>query len=212
MTVPGSNGTRIHVYNITHGFQQPTVKLDHSLGFCSLEAALKHKNSSSIQSFVPYVHSTESASLKSAGVGLELTAKAGSANSFEAAVKDIVSASIPLRVVLSHCFDIKSEGDPDNNLMQAALENDVAYLADLGVLHIILCDSLEKASQESLRESLEQAFYLDVVGEAMRERVGVRLKGTKRFELLKEALTIGVTKVDCIAEDLSQVLALARPT
>ena len=142
---------------------------------------------------------------------MELSAACGSAKALGNAVQAAQAARVPLRVVLERCFDVRAGSDPDKNALQAALEEDVSRLADLDVPAIILSDCLALATEESLRVAVEECFYMDVAGETVRERLGLRLSGPRKLELLAHALALSITRVDCAQADLSAFLQVLPP-
>jgi hypothetical protein len=209
ITVPGSSGVRLHAPPAPPG--TPAHPRVTSVTHASL--ALAARAASGAQApFGPYLAPADAARAAELGVGLELTASCGSARALEHAIRAAQALRVPLRVVLQRCFDARAGGDPDVNLNKAPLEADVALLADLDVQCIVMSDCLARATEEALREALEEAFYLDVAGETVRERLGVRLEGPERLSLLRSALGHGVTRVDCAAlADVEGVAGVLPP-
>jgi hypothetical protein len=196
ITVPGSSGVRLHA-RAAPAPPHPRVT---SVLCASLELAAAHQRlHASAQAFAPWGGGSDAAPAAAAQlrVGLQLSAACGAAAGLAPAVRAAQALSVPLRVVLLRCFEARPGGDPDANLQQRALEADVALLAaELDVAAIVLSDCAGAATDESLRCAVEEAFYLDVAGETVRERLGVRLAGPQRAALLQDALALGVLRVD----------------
>ena len=209
VTVPGSSGIRVHVSN--------WLAPGRPLGLTSLscataaQAALLRQQHTGLQTFVPFHQPADMKAAAEQGVGLELSAACGSAKALGDAVKAAQAARVPLRVVLEGCFDVRAGSDPDKNTLQAALEADVARLAELDVSTVILSDCRALATEEALRVAVEESFYMDVAGETVRERLGLRLSGPRRLELLAYALSLSITRVDCAQADLSSFLQVLPP-
>lgn len=217
MSVPGSRGVRLHV--ASEHLQHPSTPRAASVTYPTLALAVaspKH----SVQTFVlhPGYHAQSAhdsgaeflravASAEGGSLGVELRVRCGRAREELESIAKILQAKLALRVVLEHCFSTKEGGDPDNNLLRKSLETDVGALADLDVPVIAVSDCLARATEESLREAVEDAFYVDCAGETVRERLSLHLMGPGRAGLVKHALGFGVTRFDCAADGLE---ALAR--
>ena len=202
ITVPGSLGVRLHTYPASLPLH-PRVT---SATLPSVHAALQHPLPAGATLYGLYATPSDLA-LAGTAVGVELTAACGSASTLAPAIQAAQQQGVAVRVVLQRCFDTAAGGDPDENTQQAALEADLALLAaELDVPCISLADCLGKATEESLRCAVEEAFYMDVAGETVRERLAVRC----RAGLLSAALALGVTRVDA-APELVEAAAAALP-
>ena len=83
----------------------------------------------------------------------------------EAIVAAAARAGLRSRVVILDAFDTDAEGDLDVNTRQDTLEATIARMADAeGAATITLADTLGRANEETMREGVEAAFYLDVEG------------------------------------------------
>ena len=201
ITVPGSSGVRLHA----RATPAPPHARVTSVLCASLELAAAHQRlHARAAAFAPWDGAAAAAAAAAAAqlrVGLQLSAACGAAAGLAPAVRAAQALRVPLRVVLLRCFEARPGGDPDANVRQRALEADVALLAaELDVAAIVLSDCAGAATDESLRCAVEEAFYLDVAGETVRERLGVRLAGPRRAALLQDALALGVLRVDASQE------------
>ena len=211
ITVPGSSGVRLHA-PAAPALAAPHARVTSVLCATLEQAAAHQRLHASAQAFAPWRAAADVARAAELRVGLELSAACGAAGGLAPAVRAAQAQGVPLRVVLQRCFETRPGGDPDANLQQRALEADVALLAaELDVPAIVLSDCGGAATDEALRCAVEESFYLDVAGETVRERLGVRLAGgPQRAALLHDALALGVTRIDCgSAEGEAEVARLA---
>lgn len=89
----------------------------------------------------------------------------------KAVVKEASDVGLQVRAYVLNAFDGEDEEDNLNHVMAT---DAILNLADYGANLIIVSDCKEKAHEDSLRELLEEAFYMDVAGDTMLERVGLR--------------------------------------
>lgn len=107
-----------------------------------------------------------------------------------------VIAELPTRVCLRYAWERAAGAHPDANAVLREVEDAVGRAADAGADAVVLSDSGGVATEESLREAVEACFSLDVAGDALMERLGVRVRGAVA---LAHALAQGLTRVDCEA-------------
>jgi len=109
------------------------------------------------------------------------------------------AAEMPLRAVLRSAF-APDPDFPEDNALAEELGEAVVTLADAGsgmaCGAITLADCAGAASEESLRDALEAAMGADVRGEALVERLSLRLRAA---ELLPGALGLGITRFEAAA-------------
>lgn len=105
-----------------------------------------------------------------------------------------VAASLPTRVCLSHAWARPPGAHRDTNAALRAVEDAVGRVADAGAGAVVLCDDGGVGTEESVREALEACFNLDVAGDALLERLGVRMADAVGAGY---ALEHGVTRLDC---------------
>ena len=86
------------------------------------------------------------------------------------------------------------DDDDDENLHASLLGQTCTDMADAGCGVICFSDDLGHVTRESLRSAVEESFGLDIDGEAMMERLSVRLY--QRTNLIKRAIDLGVTRFD----------------
>uniref|UniRef100_A0A7S0R2L2 Hydroxymethylglutaryl-CoA lyase n=1 Tax=Pyramimonas obovata TaxID=1411642 RepID=A0A7S0R2L2_9CHLO len=86
-------------------------------------------------------------------------------------IKEASDVGLQVRAYVLNAFEGE---DGDDNLHHAAAHEAVLQLADQGADLIVLSDCRGLAHEDSLRELVEEAFYMDVVGDTMLERLGVR--------------------------------------
>jgi hypothetical protein len=101
-----------------------------------------------------------------------------------AAIKSLTDAKLRARVEISNAWSLDSN----------SLEDVVARLADAGAHSITLIDDdAEGADEDSIREAVERAFNLDVAGDPLMERLGVR---SRHKHSIEAALDAGITRCD----------------
>ena len=74
----------------------------------------------------------------------------------------------------------------------AIVQDVVVGLADADTSTIILSDASQQADVDAFREVIEAALWVDVVGESMLERLGLRVP----LPLCVEAIKLGITRFD----------------
>jgi len=89
----------------------------------------------------------------------------------KAVVKEASDVGLQVRAYVLNAFDGEDE---DDNMNHAMATDAILNLADYGANLIVISDCKAKAHEDSLRELLEEAFYMDVAGDTMLERLGLR--------------------------------------
>eukprot|EP00241_Pyramimonas_parkeae_P010510 CAMPEP_0114253672 /NCGR_PEP_ID=MMETSP0058-20121206/16520_1 /TAXON_ID=36894 /ORGANISM="Pyramimonas parkeae, CCMP726" /LENGTH=260 /DNA_ID=CAMNT_0001367739 /DNA_START=119 /DNA_END=901 /DNA_ORIENTATION=- len=96
---------------------------------------------------------------------------------------------IQVRANITHAFD-GSDGVENKNLPK--VQEAIMALADSGAYTIVVADTLGMATEDTMREAVDEAFYLDVVGDTMLERLGVRAAGP----VCQVAVRLGIQHYD----------------
>ncbi|KAK3265685.1 hypothetical protein CYMTET_25652 [Cymbomonas tetramitiformis] len=125
-------------------------------------------------------------------VAVEVTCEANIRERLQVARQLVTTASslgMDVRAYILNAFDGEAE---DENLQFAYAQEALISFADSGANVIVLSDTLNKAHEESIRELVEEAFYIDVPGETMLERLGL----SASLEHCETAVRLGVQHFD----------------
>eukprot|EP00798_Chlamydomonas_sp_ICE-L_P013974 gene13974-19917_t len=123
----------------------------------------------------------------------------------KAVVREAVDAGLQVRAYVLNAFE---GGEDEDNLNLPMAQEAVMSMADFGAELIILSDCRGKAHEDSLRELVEEAFYLDVVGDTMLERLGV----SASLEICRLSARLGVQHFDaCLGVGAAGRVATAIP-
>ena len=216
MTAPGSAGLRLHwVCGVPHSslpLLLPPTPLPPSLGPASCQLSIEVPSLRALRElpvglpagtvvFVAVTNAEDLAALAaaaSAGPPMRpLAAALYTTPAGVAAALPLVAAAqdmrLPLRCALRGAFAVAPGGDADVNTALPAVEAAVGKLADGGCPVIALLDEAALATEESLRETCEVLFALDTAGDALLERLALRLRTRA---LAAAARAAGVTRID----------------
>ena len=207
LTVPGSQGLRVHALP---SLLPPFPSMVSSWQLIPSLPNATPRPGLALPTYVACSSASEVTKALVSGLGVVLSAPAGRASELLPLAGHYVfqtrssQTRIPLRAVIQQCW----QGKDDINTALGAVEKDLGLLADVGVDVITVADCQQKATIDSLREIIEAAFNLDVVGEAMMERLSVRVQSPT---LLQSALRLKVTRCEAGpgALDLATISALA---
>eukprot|EP00238_Polyblepharides_amylifera_P012746 CAMPEP_0196592304 /NCGR_PEP_ID=MMETSP1081-20130531/72351_1 /TAXON_ID=36882 /ORGANISM="Pyramimonas amylifera, Strain CCMP720" /LENGTH=255 /DNA_ID=CAMNT_0041915939 /DNA_START=58 /DNA_END=825 /DNA_ORIENTATION=- len=100
-----------------------------------------------------------------------------------------IKAGLEVRAYILHAFSGENEGD---NIHLSKVQDAVTALADCGAKIVMVEDTLSLSHEDSMREVVEEAFYLDVVGDTMLERLGI----SASLESCRVAARLGVQHFD----------------
>lgn len=215
MSVPGAAGVRLHA-------RLPSLASLASLGptlpkhLASLELPAPPPAGHTLPPPIPFflpapdLPALDAIAALPGAPGAALSVPPGAARAALPLVSRARALRLPFRVTLLRCWRAPPGGHPDENAAAREVEDAVGALADAGAGVLALSDCGGAATPESLRELVEAAFYLDVAGEAMKERLAVRLGSAA---LCREALGLGVTRLDVGGEGglpVGEGLALLR--
>lgn len=125
-------------------------------------------------------------------VAVEVTCEANIRERLKVARELVTTASsvgLAVRAYVRNAFLGEAE---DENVHFAYAQEALISLADSGADVIVLSDTLNKAHEDSIRELVEEAFYIDVPGETMLERLGF----SASLEHCETAVGLGVQHFD----------------